>query len=95
MTKIDAFMERLDAFGEPQRVAVGCKSNAKTITKAMVTNIYAGYLPLIEANLIDIVLIVTISPLAPSAITYVKQAKALRHLELVTLQNSIIDSATT
>lgn len=89
--KIDAYAERPDSLGAIQRLAIECKGWERPLSQNDVTFIYANYHPLIEANLIDTILIVTIEGLAPSASTYIGQTRSLRHLTHSQLLNTLID----
>lgn len=89
--KIDAYAEKADSLGAIQRVAVECKRWNGRLSQNDVTTIFLNYFPLIEANLIDIVLIVTESELTASAATYVSETRSLRHLSRHQLLNTLID----
>jgi len=89
--KADAYAEKADSFGQVQRIVIECKANANSLHKTEVSRIFADYFPLVDNNLIDFILLVTSSKLAPSAITYVKETKYLRNLSYLDLLNSIIN----
>jgi hypothetical protein len=89
--KIDAYAEKLDSLGSLQRVAVECKAWERPLTQSDVSEIYASYHPLIDASLIDLLLIVTVSGLAPSAETYVEMTRNMRHLTRQSLLNTLIN----
>ena len=89
--KVDAYAEREDPLGSRLRVAIECKAWDRALSQQDVTSIYANYLPLLENNHIDTVLIVTARGLSPSALTYVESTRSLRHLTHLQLLNTLID----
>src|SRR5215212_8062346 len=89
--KVDAYAERSDSLGATQRIAVECKAWETPLSQKHVTAINVNYQPLLEANLIDTILIVTVLGLAPSATTYVDATRNLRHLTHSQLLNALID----
>lgn len=89
--KVDAYAERADSLGSIQRIAIECKAWERSLSQKDVSLIFANYLPLIEANLVDTVLIVTTFGISPSALTYVEETRNLRHLTHSQLLNALID----
>jgi NACHT domain-containing protein/restriction endonuclease len=92
--KVDAYAERPDALGTIQRVAIECKKWDGLLSQNDVTFIHVNYKPLIDANQVDLVLIVTQAGLSPSATTYVSNSRTLRHLTYLELLNTLIDFRT-
>ena len=75
--KVDAYAEKLDEFGSKMRIAIECKHWSASLTQHEVTEIYVNYYPLVEKSLIDLLLIVTLNGISPSAETYVSNTETL------------------
>jgi hypothetical protein len=89
--KVDSYAERLDQLGAIQRVAVECKAWGAPLSQRDLTLLYANYRPLVDANIIDIILVVTDYGLAPSAAAFVSETRFLRHLTYKQLLHNLID----
>jgi len=89
--KVDAYAEKPADFGDITRIAVECKHYSKKLSKAIVTKLFATYLPLIQGGLIDYVLLVTEQGLHPSAETFCKSVKGLKHFTESKLLSNVID----
>ena len=89
--KVDVYGERRDFYGKLRRAAVECRSGRRPMARKAVSEVYADYLPLVEARSIDEVLLVTRGPLAPSGYTYVEGSSSLRHMSYSALVNSLMD----
>lgn len=89
--KVDAYAEKRGDFGDLTRIAVECKHYSKKLSKGIVTKVLMTYLPLIQNNLIDYVLLVTEQGLHPSAETFCKSAKGLKHFTESNLLSNVID----
>jgi hypothetical protein len=63
--KVDILLEQT-RFGQPVRIAVECKSHSKRLDLSEVSAMHAEYQALIEARLVDEVLLVTRSGLTPA-----------------------------
>jgi hypothetical protein len=92
--KVDSYAEKTGEFGRRRKLAVECKHYSSQMTQAQVTEIYANYLPLIEQNFIDQVLLVTLNDIAPSAKTFANDSKKLIHITYMELLNSLINFST-
>ncbi len=88
--KVDLYAEIFE-LGKRRRYAVECKNWERAMTSKQVQAIAVDYGQLYEQNLIDMVLIVTKSGLAPSAQTYVNGARNLAHMTLNDLQAWVMD----
>ncbi len=89
--KIDLYAERESDFGRLRRIAVECKRFASALTQSEVAHIYADYLPLLQERHIDDIVIVTLNPISPAAVTYARTAQGLIHNTCADLQNSMMD----
>lgn len=88
--KVDLYAEGRN-WGRPRRIAVECKLYDRQLTQQLVNEIYSNYRPLYDANLIDEVLLVTSTGIAPSAEAMVTLARGLSHVTFSELQNTVID----
>ena len=89
--KVDGLAEKLGDFGETIRLAVECKDLAHAMTQQEVSEVYANYLPLLQKDCVDRVLLVTRHPVTPSAKTFTKGAKAFLQITEIELLNSLLD----
>jgi hypothetical protein len=89
--KVDCYAEKVDSLGTLQRVAVECKAWQSPLSQNDITHIHVNYHPLIETNLVDIILVLTLTGLSPSAETYLRSTRTLRHLTYAQLLNTVID----
>lgn len=88
-TKVDIYFEKED-FGSKIRFAVECKDYAKTLTKDDLERIYAKYNPMLQANNIDKVLIVSQKTLNAPAAAYIKGWRQSAHQTYPELAESLI-----
>lgn len=88
--KIDLYFERI-WLGSKRRIAVECKFYEKVLTKDELVKIYADYLPLFKANLIDEILVVTWNGLSAGAETMINEVRELLHRTFSELQNQVMD----
>lgn len=89
--KVDCYGEKVGNFGRTERIAVECKQYKSTVTQEQVSQIYANYLPLIQADDIDQILLVTQNDISPSARTFCETAKGMLHSTYLELLNSLMD----
>ena len=89
--KVDAYAERTAFFGTTERVAIECKDHAGCLTQHDVTAIYANYLPLLEANDIDQIVLVTRKGISPTAEAYSGKTRRFVHVTYLSLLNSLLD----
>jgi hypothetical protein len=89
--KVDALAKRLGDFGQHQTMAIECKAYHSNLTQEQVNTIYSNYRPLLDSGRCDQLLLVTLEPLAPSANTFVADARGLVHVTYLTLLNSLLD----
>lgn len=87
--QVDVLATRRE-LGRSTVMAVECKAFKEKLDKDLVANTYVKYESLIETGLVDEVLLVSLSGLAPSAATYVSKKRFLRHLTFDELHASII-----
>ncbi len=88
--KVDLYAEIFE-FGKRRRYAVECKNWNRVMTLNDVKMIDVDYGKLYDRNLVDMVLIITKSGLAPAAQTYVSEARNLAHMTLNDLQGSVMN----
>jgi hypothetical protein len=88
--KVDLYITE-QRFGSVRRIAVECKSSSRSLTQAQVSYIYSNYRPLIDANLIDEVLVVTKNCLTPSALAMVDATRDIAHIASADLFNLVMD----
>lgn len=89
--KVDAYAEKAGEFMKKQRIAVECKHYKEPISQAQLSEIFTNYLPLVQENLIDSLLVVTLNGLSPSAQSFAQSAKGLIHITFDNLLYSSID----
>jgi hypothetical protein len=89
--KVDVYAEKIGDFGQRTRIAVECKDYSSQLSQQQIANIYSNYLPLIQKGLVDQIVLVTRSDLAPSAKTFALSAQGLVHLAYIDLLNSLLD----
>jgi hypothetical protein len=89
--KVDGLIEKPDEFGRIRRMALECKCYTEQMRRDFVSGIYADYLPLIQKDLIDGILLVSTEGLAPSAKTYCDSAAGMTHITYVELMNALMD----
>lgn len=80
--KIDAYAEKFGEFGENIRIAIECKDYSSPLKQKQVTHIYSNYLPLIQQNLIDKIILITRNDISPSAKTYTINTQDFIHITL-------------
>jgi len=88
--KVDLYFEER-RLGSVRRVVVECKSSRRPLDQQDLTTIYSNYRPLLDANRVDDLLVVTYAGLTPSASAMVRDARGLSHLRFDELQCSIMD----
>lgn len=88
--KVDLLAEER-RLGSHRRIAVECKAHSRPLTRTQLTSIYADYLPLLQANLVDELLVVTKHGVTPSGNTLVLETRELSHLTFSELQASVMD----
>jgi len=91
--KIDAYGIKASEFLKTQKIAVECKHYEAQLSQAEITRIFANYLPLVQENLVDFILLVTVNGLTPSAQTYAQTIKGFIHITFDDLLYSSIDFA--
>lgn len=92
--KIDGYAEKTGDFGRCSRIAIECKDYSSQMHQSEVTQIYANYLPLLDQNQIDEIVLITKNDIAPSAKTYTRHARGFSHIKYIELLNSLLDCAT-
>jgi hypothetical protein len=88
--KVDLYFEdrRLGALA---RVAVECKGHNHRLDTKDMGEVYASYLPLRNANLIDEILLVTTNGLTGAGEAMLREIREMRHVTLAGLQAGIMD----
>jgi DNA-binding protein Fis len=89
--KVDALARKSDDFGVLQIIAIEVKSGMSGCSRTDISAIYADYLPLVQARLVDFILLVTENEVSPAASTYIKETPNIRHLRYVDLLNRVIN----
>ncbi len=88
--KVDLYAEGFE-LGKLRRYAVECKAWSTPITLKQLNIIVADYAELNAQNLVDVILLITRSGLAPAAQTYADSSRAIIHLTMQGLQNWLMD----
>lgn len=89
--KVDLLgVKRVD-FGVEERIAVECKDYESALTQEQVTNIYSNYLPLLQTQSVDRLVLITRNEIAPSAKTYAAAASNFVHITYIDLMNTLMD----
>jgi hypothetical protein len=90
--KVDGIIEKRDEFGQIRRMALECKCYTEPLNRDSVSGIYADYLPLIQKNLINgVLLVITNAGLTPAAETYCHTAEGLTCITYPQLVNALMD----
>ncbi|EMS79880.1 translation initiation factor IF-2 N-terminal domain-containing protein [Desulfotignum phosphitoxidans] len=89
--KVDAYAEKTTDFMQKKKIAIECKYYEKPLSKSEVVTIVVDYLPLIQNNYVDTLLIVTSNGLSPAAVTYAKDTEGIVHIKFLELLYSSID----
>jgi hypothetical protein len=87
--KVDLLAREI-RFGKEHAIAVECKRYATPLTRDAVVSIWADWEPLIAQGLVDEILIVAASGLAPTALAYVETRRGLQSQRLEDLLASSI-----
>jgi restriction endonuclease len=88
--KVDLYAEKRE-FSSVRRYGVECKDYTARLTAKQVQGILVDYQHLYDANLIDVILIITRNGLSPAAQSCVDSCRLLVHQTLTELRNSILD----
>ncbi len=88
--KVDLLISKRE-FGKTLMAAVECKCYDASLTLADLREIEIDYLPLYENKAIEFLLILSLKPPAPAALTKIRESRFLRHQTIFELRNSLMD----
>lgn len=88
--KVDLYCEEVRR-GKIRRIGVECKTNTRPLDLSIVNTIFTDYSQLFSNNLIDEIMLVTMSGLSAAANTFINKSREMTHLTFYELHSTLIE----